>query len=186
LFLRSIIHLIVLRKLKQSYLWLIDFYLSSETTSGTCSEQRHICCTVFRSMAYLIRPRGLGSLPSHQSADHLNHFRQASGIWLMMSDPNADGFGLKKGQMSHHYADEIGPKRPSCLILSGDGSGQSALMSYPICGRFHLKVMIWPSFRCYDEADARKSPEDAITSFKHPQKRPLVSQPLIQYADGTG
>ncbi|KAJ7768056.1 hypothetical protein DFH07DRAFT_938436 [Mycena maculata] len=33
-------------------------------------------------------------------------FCQASGIALVRSDPNADGIGLKNGQMYHPYADE--------------------------------------------------------------------------------
>ncbi|KAJ7849931.1 hypothetical protein B0H13DRAFT_1905912 [Mycena leptocephala] len=41
-----------------------------------------------------------------------------------MSDPNADGFGLKNGQMSHHYADGIGPQRPLCTIHNDDENGQ--------------------------------------------------------------
>jgi hypothetical protein len=59
------------------------------------------------------------------------YFLQVSGIPRMMSDPYADGIGLKKGLMFHHYADGNGTKRPPCLITSGDGSGRLSVMSDP-------------------------------------------------------
>ncbi|KAJ7852433.1 hypothetical protein B0H13DRAFT_2284323 [Mycena leptocephala] len=58
---------------------------------------------------------------------HTGHRLQADGIWLMVSDPNADGFGLENGQMSHHYADRIGPQRPLCFECHGEVDTRKSL-----------------------------------------------------------
>jgi hypothetical protein len=58
----------------------------------------------------------------------------------MVSDPNADGFGLENGQMSHHYADRIGPQRPLCTIHNDGGNGQWESWFPGLLGVIHISI----------------------------------------------
>ncbi|KAJ7511713.1 hypothetical protein B0H11DRAFT_1899257 [Mycena galericulata] len=106
---------------------------------NSCSQE---CCS---GRLWIVTPDKQAETGGEREAGNRgkNWIQEASGICQKWSDPDADGFGPKKGQMSHTYADGLRGKRSKKdlkkkilrAVYNPENIPSRAEMFDPLCGR---------------------------------------------------